>query len=62
MTANTFDAWWTEVQQIARNTETEWLLGQPNDHRPAFDDGMSPLECLQAEMDAAHDDSPTITH
>jgi hypothetical protein len=39
--------WWFELQRLSRAAGLEWLLGDQEDNRDAYDDGMTPKETLQ---------------
>jgi hypothetical protein len=45
--------WWAELQHLSRTARLEWLLGDQEANRDAYDDGMTPKETLQELFDEA---------
>lgn len=49
MEAQTFEAWWEELTKLAE--QAEWDLGEKESYKEFFDDGDSPEDALDTDMD-----------
>jgi len=49
MEAQTFEAWWEELTNLAK--QAEWDLGEKEQYKEFFDDGDSPEDALDVDMD-----------
>lgn len=47
-----FEAWWQELVSLAVAQDFPLNVGEPESYQDYFDDGDSPEDALQTEMDA----------
>lgn len=53
MEAQSFDEWWEELQGLA--TEADWKLGEKETYKEFYDDGDSPAEALEDDLENCDD-------
>jgi hypothetical protein len=50
----TFNLWYAELQRIAALTKNTWVISlDPEDHRAAYEDGVTPQEELDCQLEYA---------
>lgn len=53
MTEITFKKWWRDVRVEAKHRKVFWLLGDRDSHREGYIAGDTPVEEVNAQIDAA---------
>lgn len=54
MEEQNFDEWWNELKSMA--AEAEWKLGEKETYKEFYDDGDSPSDALDMDMESCDDD------
>lgn len=49
----TFEAWYKQLKALAKKADCSFLIAEAESHRSAYDDGLTPREELEEQIDAA---------
>jgi hypothetical protein len=50
MEAQSFDDWWAELKNLA--AEDDWSLGEKESYHEFYDDGDTPADALEVDMES----------
>jgi hypothetical protein len=53
MEAQSFEEWWTELKNLA--AEDDWSLGEKESYQEFYDDGDTPADALEVDMESCDD-------